>query len=197
MLDKLEAVNLLLSAIGEDRVSSLDSGLDEAEHAEAALDAMTKEHQSRGWSFNTDKDIKTVPDFDGYFQIPDDYLSVDTSYLSVDTEVVVRRNGNQRQLFDVANQTFVFTKDLYLQIVRLLPFEDMPYAHQQYVARTAAVDYQQSELGSMAVDAMLMNKAEIAKAAMEQYEIDHEDYNILRHNPERSYITRRGGYRRV
>uniref|UniRef100_UPI0040473467 hypothetical protein n=1 Tax=Shewanella sp. TaxID=50422 RepID=UPI0040473467 len=51
---KLDAVNTMLSSIGEAPVSSLSSGLIEAEIAETILDTIDREVQSMGWHFNTE-----------------------------------------------------------------------------------------------------------------------------------------------
>ena len=50
---KLEAVNIMLSCIGESPVNSLVSGLADAEAAELILNRISKEAQTEGWSFNT------------------------------------------------------------------------------------------------------------------------------------------------
>ena len=50
-LTKLEAVNMVLDAIGESPVSSLTSGLPDAEAAEAKLDEVRVEILSRGWLY--------------------------------------------------------------------------------------------------------------------------------------------------
>ena len=54
-LTKLEAVNIVLDAIGESPVSSLTSGLPDAEAAEAKLDEVRTEILSRGWHQNMEK----------------------------------------------------------------------------------------------------------------------------------------------
>ena len=51
---KLEAVNVMLTSIGEAPVNSLISGLEDAELAETILESVNKETQSKGWIFNTD-----------------------------------------------------------------------------------------------------------------------------------------------
>ena len=50
---KLEAVNIMLSCIGESPVNSLVSGLADAEAAELILNRVSKESQTEGWHFNT------------------------------------------------------------------------------------------------------------------------------------------------
>ena len=48
---KLEAVNIMLSTIGENPVNSLTSGLVDAELAETILGSVSKAVQSEGWNF--------------------------------------------------------------------------------------------------------------------------------------------------
>mgnify|MGYP001400660828 CR=1 FL=1 len=57
---KLEAVNLMLSTIGEAPVNSLTSGLVDAELAETILASVSKAVQSEGWNFNTEKNLVDV-----------------------------------------------------------------------------------------------------------------------------------------
>ena len=49
---KLEAVNIMLSAIGEAPVNRLSSGLVEAETAETILNQINRSVQAEGWHFN-------------------------------------------------------------------------------------------------------------------------------------------------
>ena len=61
---KLEAVNVMLSVIGESPVNSLGSGLADAEAAERILDRVNKEVQTEGWHFNTRRKYTLSPDAD-------------------------------------------------------------------------------------------------------------------------------------
>ena len=51
---ELEAVNIMLSSIGEAPVNSLSSGLVDAELAQTTLHNVSREVQAAGWSFNTE-----------------------------------------------------------------------------------------------------------------------------------------------
>lgn len=50
----LEAVNTMLSSIGEAPVNSLASGFEDAELAESIINNVNREVQSKGFVFNTD-----------------------------------------------------------------------------------------------------------------------------------------------
>ena len=54
MLTKIEAVNIILNVIGETPVSSLASGLPDAEAAELKLDQTVKEVLAKGWQQNSE-----------------------------------------------------------------------------------------------------------------------------------------------
>ena len=51
-MTKLEAVNLMLDSIGESPVSSLSSGLADAETAERIFNQVDKDVQAVGWHVN-------------------------------------------------------------------------------------------------------------------------------------------------
>ena len=53
---ELEAVNIMLSTIGEAPVNNLDSGLVDAETAETILKNVSRDVQSHGWNFNSEPD---------------------------------------------------------------------------------------------------------------------------------------------
>ena len=59
---KLEAVNTMLSAIGEAPVTALNLGLVEADIAETILESVSKEVQSQGYSFNRQLSVVFNPD---------------------------------------------------------------------------------------------------------------------------------------
>ena len=58
---QLQAVNSMLSTIGEAPVNSLDSGLVDAETAETVLNEVSRDVQSFGWNFNTEPDYVFNP----------------------------------------------------------------------------------------------------------------------------------------
>lgn len=58
LLDKLEAVNKILEAIGDPPAAALDTdGDSEVSYAERHLDQADREIQQRGWTFNTRREV--------------------------------------------------------------------------------------------------------------------------------------------
>ena len=95
---KLEAVNVMLTSIGEAPVNSLISGLEDAELAETILESVNKETQSKGWIFNTDLKVTLSPNTDNQIVLPTNYLRVDTrTTLRSNTKDIVERG---RKLYD-------------------------------------------------------------------------------------------------
>ena len=127
-LSKLQAVNIVLDAIGETPVSSLSSGLPDAESAEAKIDEISKSVQAKGWHQNTDYKLKLTPDTNNNILIPDTYLRVDTASSDRDTNVTVRKNGTQNMLYHIKNQNFTFPSYVWADVVHHLEFENLSRA---------------------------------------------------------------------
>ena len=83
MLTKLDAVNIVLNSIGETPVSSLTSGLPDAEAAESKLDGTIKEVLAKGWHQNLERGIIMSRNRDGEIVVPRQYLRVDLSLIHI------------------------------------------------------------------------------------------------------------------
>ena len=196
MLTKVDAVNRLLAAIGEDPVTTLSAGLDDAEAAENFLDRVSHDIQAIGWHANTDEKVKVTADSSGQFPIASSWLEVDTIDEHEHIDVAVRRDINDGllKLFDTRydKRTFTFTQSyLYLRIVNEYDFEDLPPLFQAYIAAEAAVLYQESELTSGTVDRMLKEQRDRAWALFQDAEDEADDLNILTDNNHCAAVTRR------
>ena len=121
---KLDAVNSILIGTGEAPVNTLGSGLQEAEIAEVILDNISREVQSRGWTFNTDIRKTLTKDESGYINLPSNCINIDTTTLLRDYDTDVVERG--RRLYDRITNSFVFTKDIVTDIVLLLAFDELP-----------------------------------------------------------------------
>ena len=94
---ELEAVNAMLSTIGEAPVSSLASGLLDAETAETILNDVSREVQSMGWNFNTEEDFPASPNDSNEIVLPAEIVRADlaqsqTKFRSTKEEYVQRGN---------------------------------------------------------------------------------------------------------
>ena len=190
-LTKLEAVNIILDAIGETPVSSLESGLPDAEAAETKLNEINKTVQAKGWHQNTENKLKLMPDSNKNIIVPANYLRVDTTGTSQATNVSVRTYQNKSMLYDVKNQRFTFENDLYADVIILLAFSDLTLELANYIAYRTARKFQEAQMQSTTLDAFTVRAEMEAYAALMDSETENEDSNILTDNEHCWYLTNR------
>lgn len=187
-MTKLEAVNRILEAIGEDPVSSLKSGLSDAETAERFLDRTSKQIQRRGWHCNTEHNLRLIPDNQGYIQLPGNTLKVDSVGKSRHIDVVKRG----KRLYERRKKTFIFNQPIFVEIILELPWDDLDFALQDFISALAAQKYQASVMGSVALDQTFTSRdVQEAWIALLENEADNEDSNIIDYNLMGRDIARR------
>ncbi|WP_185961564.1 hypothetical protein [Telmatospirillum sp. J64-1] len=174
---ELEAVNSMLSVIGETPVNSLDdNGVVDAVIARQILAEVSREVQSRGWHWNTDKGFYLNITFpEGFIYLPANTLMVDSvgRYQNID---VVQRG---QRLYDRRNHTYQFSRPIQVDIVRLLPFEELPQAARQYIMVRAGRIFQDRIVGSEALNGFNVADENRAWATLRAAETETADYNIL------------------
>jgi hypothetical protein len=185
---KLEAVNTLLSAIGESPINTLNSGLVEATLAEQILDNISRSTQSRGWSFNTDLNFSLSPDLAGHITLPTNCLQVDMTALRMSGISDLVQRGNK--LYDRVKNTFVISTTIKVDMVVLLDFEDLPETARRFITVSAARIYQDRTLGSDSLHSFQQEDEITAWADLQQSEADVQDYNIFDNYEPYSVIAR-------
>jgi hypothetical protein len=179
---ELEAINTILSVIGESPISSLSdiSSVADAVTAKLILSEVSRQVQTKGWHFNTEKDFELSPDtYSKEITIPSNALRVDTSGDSRETDVVQRG----QRLYNRVTHTFQFDKSLKCEIVVLLPFEQLPQAARHYVTIKAARVFQSRTVGSDALYQFTSLDERDALLDLKRNEGITGDYNILTSNP--------------
>ena len=185
---KLEAVNSMLSTIGEAPVNSLSSGLVDAETAETVLNEVSRSVQSLGWNFNSEPDYTVAAvelegsdiNDDGNVNLPTETLRADlansvTKFRSSSNEYVQRGS----RMYDKVNHTFDIGTSLKLDVVLLLDFELLPEVARRYVAVKASRLFQERVVGSDNLSAMNRQDEQEALYALREMEGDNGDYNIF------------------
>ena len=185
---KLDAVNSILIGIGEAPVNTLGSGLQEAEIAEVILDNVSREVQSRGWTFNTDIRKTLTKDESGYINLPSNCINIDTTTLLRDYDTDVVERG--RRLYDRITNSFVFTKDIVTDIVLLLAFDELPEVARRYITLRASRKYQENILGSQTLSQLQADEEQNAYLVLLQSEGDIGDYNIFDHYDTYRHVDR-------
>lgn len=174
-ITKLEAVNRLLDAIGEDAVNSLASGLADAEKAERKIEEVSKEIQAKGWDCNTSFGLVLSTDSNGKIVLPDNTLKVDTA--GTDERLHVGTRG--QYLFDLDNNTLVFDGSVEVDLVQFLDFEDLPYELQNFIVCRAGRIFQEGAMGSTSLDGFTSRREKEAEADWNAAASDTEDANVI------------------
>ena len=174
---KLEAVNVMLTSIGEAPVNSLISGLEDAELAETILESVNKETQSKGWIFNTDLKLSLSPNTDNQIVLPDNYLRVDTrGTLRSSSKDIVERG---RKLYDRIGNSFTFTDPVTVDVVILLDFTDIPEVTRRYITIRSARIFQDRVLSSTNIHGFQLQDEQQAYIELQDYHAETADFNIF------------------
>lgn len=184
---KLQAVNTLLSNIGQAPTLTLDTTNPQVSMAERVLDGVSNDVQAEGWIFNSEPGYPFHPDAETYYiNVPDSVLRLDAPRGTM-LDVVIR---NQR-LYDRIVHTDKWRCTQYLDVVWNLSWEDVPEACRQYILIRAANLFAMRATGSTEVAKYSEREEANARAALMEYETQQGDYSIFSNgqgmNPLRSY----------
>ena len=189
---ELEAVNTMLSAIGEAPVSSLENTeLEDVAVAKNILNETIVDVQTTGYNFNTEYNFKINPDTSGNINVPNNavYCDVSNRGTTSDKDLVLR--GDDRE-----NQTFTFTDAVYVDLILILPWDDLPQPARRYCTVKAARRYQNRVFGSDTLNGFTNVDENEALVVMEQADSRSEDANVLTRNYGVFKILSRNGPRR-
>ena len=185
---KLDAVNTMLSAIGEAPVNSLSSGLVEAEIAETILNTVDREVQSEGWHFNTEYKRSFAQDTNGEIPLGNDVLRAD-SHLDANSKDLVQRG---LRMYDRKNHTFAIKEAVKLDVVVQLDFEDMPEVAKRYVTLKATRIFQDRVVGSNTLHDFQERDEQMALMQLKEFDARTDDNNIFDNYDVFKVIDRQG-----
>lgn len=135
MTTKLEILNHVLSVVGETPVSSVDSQHPTVLSATVEIDRVTKELQKRGWWFNTEFALSLGANDEGEVIVPSTALFL----WPLDPRSHLVQRGTR--LYDPVNHTFTINADVQVDLISLLPIEELPEAAAMYIQHKTALDF--------------------------------------------------------
>ena len=185
---KLDAINTMLSAIGEAPVSSLSSGLVEAEVAETILNTVDKEVQSMGWNFNTELNKPFAQDTNGEIALGSDILRADAT-LKANSKDLVQRG---LKMYDKKKHTFNIGTTVNLDVVVELVFDDLPEVAKRYMTLRATRIFQDRVVGSNTLHEFELRDEQMALMQLKEFDTETEDHNIFDNYDVFSVIDRQG-----
>ena len=183
---ELSAVNSILGSIGQSPLTTLNYNNPATAFVYNLLVEANKDVQGEGWHFNTEDHVLVTPDSTTkYIEVPSNYLRYDIHNAHIDkSRDLVKRNG---RLYDKVNHTDQFEDDLYLDVVTLYPFEDVPPIFQRYIISKAAVRAATQLVANRELAALLQVQEQAARANVLEYECNQGDHSFMGWPHESSY----------
>jgi hypothetical protein len=188
----LEAVNTILSTVGNAPVSSVDgAGIEDADIALRLVTELTRRVCLGSFDWNTDSDYPLAPDPDGYISLPLGALTVDPQ--ATTQKLVVRRNPNNEKLglWDKSNHTFKFSEAVPCEVTWGFPFEDLPEIARDFIVLSAGRTFQKRFVGSQVLDRYSAEDVASSWASLQRTELKSRDYNLFRDNPSMARVNNR------
>ena len=175
---ELDAVNQILSSVGQAPVTTLDLQNPEVSIVLNTLREVNKQVQGEGWIYNTERSYELVPDSTSKeILYPSNMLQIDTNVEAHRNEYdVVRRNG---KLYDRLKHTYQFTENVKADVVWLFDFTDIPPAIQAYITARAARMCAVKMVGDRELQALLQEQELMTRAAAIEYECNQGDYSMF------------------
>lgn len=189
MTTKLEAINQMLSGIGQAPVVSLDSANPEIAIAINVLDSVDHEVQGEGWHFNTEIAYPFTADANGTIFVPSTVLQLsDNKYANNQKYQTVLRDG---KLYDKIKHTYTFKANTQVKcdVVWKFDFEDCPQVFKDYITQRAARVFAGRVLGSQEMVTFNQQDEGVLRANCLAYDTQTSEANIFgQENGQNLYI---------
>lgn len=185
---ELDAVNQILSSVGQAPVTTLDLQNPEVSIVLNTLREINKQVQAEGWIFNTERDYPLQPDSStNQIQYPYNVLQMDANVEHHKNDYdLVRRNG---KLYDRLHHTFEFTDTVYVDLTWYFDFTDVPPPVQAYITARAARMCATKLIGDQEINKLLAEQEVYTRAAALEYECNQGDYSMFGFKDGQNYYT--------
>ena len=171
-MSEIDAVNMLLRAIGSTPVNSLSAVHPDVANARVALNRARNKGQHRGWWYNTDYGTQLVPNEDGEIVVPQQ-----VSTLVCNSRNYVRRGD---KVYNKLTNSYIFTAVIDIhRLVRILDWEDMPDCMREYCAYLAAAEFVRDELEDPQKEAEFNNRAIQSRFDVQKRDLEEGRYNMF------------------
>lgn len=173
-ITELDAVNEMLSVIGETPVNTLENLQNiDAINALRILRAINRQEQARGWSFNIISEHTLNPDtYTKRIKWADNYL-----YLKGNNGEKLIKNGEY--IKDLSTGDTTFNSPISAEVILLVPFEEMPEPMRSYIIAKASFSFQTRAMGSSDLTNITQSTVQEAWMRLQEYELDNNTYNML------------------
>ena len=185
---KLDAVNQMLSSIGEAPAVSLTTDNPEIAIAESTLDEISRSIQAEGWNFNTEYEYPFTPDGNGQITIPTNILSItDNKIKSLGQYLTTVREG---KLYDKIAHSYTFTTTVYCDVVWVYDFDDLPQPFKEYITTRASRVFASRVVGSEEQVKLIAQDEALLRSNCITYDTSTAEPNVFGfRNGQNNYIS--------
>lgn len=188
----LQAINTMLSAVGEPPVNALTTQRADSLIAQTILEEVCREVLTYGWHFNSEDKIVLSPESGtNYIYVSDSVVRIDMDVAYQTYDVVIRGN----RLYNRVTNSYEFFEPITVQRVILMDFDEMPETAKRYVTIRAARIFQDRMVGANTLHAFTAQDEVAALARLTEYESDIGDYTIFDSPDVWRTFLRKGSYR--
>jgi len=188
-MTELEAVNVLLTTIGEAPVNTLTGNqVTDVTIANQVLTEVSREVQAQGWHFNTEDKVVLSRNEFNQIVVPADVARIDTPDINT-----VERDG---KLFDLTARSLEFQSSVEATIVYYRDFLALPDTAKRYITTRAARIFSDRMLNSETISKMVSRDEQRALIDLKEFEGDTADFNMM-DNYSVSRVMNRGNNRRI
>ena len=185
----LEAVNVLLTTIGEAPVNTLTGNqVTDVTIANQVLTEVSREVQPQGWHFNSEDKVVLSRNEFNFIVIPADVARIDTP----DYNTVIRGD----KLFNLDTRSYEFTTTVEASIVYYQDFLELPDVVKKYITTRAARIFSDRMLNSETIHRMVSRDEQKALIDLKDFEGDTADFNMM-DSYSVSRVMNRGNKRRI
>ena len=187
---ELEAVNTILSTIGEAPLSTLTGSLPvDGTTAKNILNEISREVQSAGWHFNTQYKVDLTRDTNNKVPVGTDVVRVQLNDKYDKSSYDVVQRGTY--LFNLAKNSETFDQDFTENtLIYLLDFDKLPEQARRYITIRSARVFHDRTLGANTLHKFssedearslsVMKQAEMAKGDNTIFDSDLQNYIVNR-----------------
>ena len=176
---ELEAVNTILSTIGEAPLSTLTGSLPvDGTTAKNVLNEINREVQSIGWHWNTHYKVDLSRDTDNKIPVGTDVLRIqlNTKYSRSSYDIVQRDN----YLYNLADNSEIFSSDFTeTNVIYLLDFSKIPEQAKRYITIRSARVFHDRTLGSGTLHKFTLQDEARALSVLRQAETETGEFSIF------------------
>ena len=187
---ELEAVNTILSTIGEAPLSTLTGSLPvDGTTAKNILNEISREVQSAGWHFNSHYKVDLTRDSDNKVPVGTDVLRVELNNKYDKSSYDVVQRGSY--LYNLAKNSETFDQDFTDNtLVYILDFSKLPEQARRYITIRSARVFHDRTLGANTIHKFSSEDEARSLAVMKQDEANTANHSIF-DSQLQSYIVNR------